>query len=129
MGGSGLWEHHKAPGKPRLLVALPFALFHFVFNSSQFHCPRAGPPPRKTRRRSGSPLPSLSSPSIHRLIGLRNRDPEFIGSFLIENREGQLVDESADSEFAILFLFLFLRLRKLKGLSIDKKQWKDGDDF
>lgn len=40
-----------------------------------------------------------------------------------------MVDESADSEFAILFLFLFLRLRKLEGLSIDKKQWKDGDDF
>lgn len=40
-----------------------------------------------------------------------------------------MVDESADSEFAILFLFLFLRLRKLEELSIDKKQWKDGDDF
>lgn len=31
----GLCEHHKAPGHNS---GHPFALFHFVFNSSQFHC-------------------------------------------------------------------------------------------
>lgn len=78
VGGSGLWEHHKAPGQTIVSPAspLPFALFHFVFNSSQFHCQEASrrheklteihsssfyPPKTRTR------LPSIPSSRSFRL--------------------------------------------------------------
>ena len=67
-----LWEHHKAPGSFSSLSLslffsprLPFALFHFVFNSSQFYCQEATAATEKPPRGplAVSPL-RLSTPSI-----------------------------------------------------------------
>lgn len=46
-GICGLCEHHKAPGRDSII---PFALFHFVFNSSQFHYCQASPARHAARR-------------------------------------------------------------------------------
>lgn len=82
--------------------AMPFALFHFVFNSSQFHCQDPGRPPRKTGdTRLHPPLPAVSF-LCYRLSTLRlrsaarrsTRDWEFIdASSVILNAFGEQLAE------------------------------------